>query len=207
MENRTFINTTVISTIVLTLSRCKMCNTLSDFQMFTDGAKGNQKGGFGAMAGLMGAGAAAAAAAAGSTPAGSSSAASFKDPSKPASYYNDPPDSAQLGRSTWTFLHSVAATYPEQPTSGEKSQMHTFLQIFGNIYPCWYCAEDFRDWMKRPENDPTPQLDSQDKFGRWLCAAHNAVNKKLDKKEFDCNLWKARWVDGWDELKAQSSKK
>lgn len=132
---------------------------------------------------------------------------SFKDPTKPKAYYDDPPDSAELGRHTWQLLHSIAATYPEKPSSAEQKQMSTFLQIFGNIYPCWYCAEDFRTWMKKPENSPTTHLETQDKFGRWLCAAHNAVNKKLEKPEFDCNLWKARWIDGWDELKKKSNKK
>jgi mitochondrial FAD-linked sulfhydryl oxidase len=30
-----------------------------------------------------------------------------------------------------------------------------------------------------------------------MCQAHNEVNRKLGKSEFDCGLWKERWRDGW----------
>ena len=31
-----------------------------------------------------------------------------------------PPDSLELGSATWTFLHSVAAYYPDNPTDQHK---------------------------------------------------------------------------------------
>ncbi|KAG7868119.1 hypothetical protein KL918_001777 [Ogataea parapolymorpha] len=60
-----------------------------------------------------------------------------------------PPDVEQLGRSTWTFLHSVAAKYPEQASEEQQEDMRTFLRVFGNIYPCWFCAKDFRQYMEK----------------------------------------------------------
>ncbi|KAF3167173.1 hypothetical protein EYR41_011909 [Orbilia oligospora] len=108
-----------------------------------------------------------------------------------------PPDVEQLGRSTWTFLHSITATYPEEPSQSQKSDMQTFLSILGRVYPCWVCADDFTAWMKQPDN--SPKLDTQEDFGRWMCKAHNEVNRKLGKQEFDCNLWKQRWKDGWKD--------
>lgn len=108
-----------------------------------------------------------------------------------------PPDVEQLGRATWTFLHSLAATYPEKASPAEQKQMSSFLGIFSNIYPCWHCATDFRDWISVPENKP--QLSGSDDFGTWLCVAHNQVNSKLGKPEFDCSKWKYRWVDGWPD--------
>lgn len=137
----------------------------------------------------------------------SDESSSYKDPKKPDAYYDDPPEYSELGNGTWRLLHSIAATYPETPTAAEQNQMLTFLQIFSNIYPCWSCAMGFRKWMAKPENDPKPQLESQDKFGRWLCAAHNVVNKRNGKEEFDCNLWKARWLDGWDEIEAEANRR
>lgn len=53
--------------------------------------------------------------------------------------------------------------------------------------------------MAEPENDVEQALKSQEEFGQWMCRAHNAVNVKLGKKEFDCNLWKQRWRDGWKD--------
>ncbi|KAJ8113352.1 hypothetical protein OPT61_g4495 [Boeremia exigua] len=59
-----------------------------------------------------------------------------------------PPDVAQLGRSSWTLLHSITATYPENPPSSLQTETSAFLRTFGKLYPCWVCAEDFQDWMK-----------------------------------------------------------
>lgn len=107
----------------------------------------------------------------------------------------DPPDVEKLGRSSWTLLHSIAATYPENPSNKHQSDLKQFLKLFGNFYPCWYCGEDFEKYMDKNE----PATGTQDEFGKWLCEAHNDVNAKLGKPQFDCNLWKRRWRDGWDE--------
>jgi mitochondrial FAD-linked sulfhydryl oxidase len=108
-----------------------------------------------------------------------------------------PPDVEQLGRSTWTMLHTMAATYPEQAPSSMQTVIKQFISTFSQLYPCGWCAEDFRAWMKEPGNEPKVQ--GQDELGMWMCQAHNAVNVKLGKPEFDCSLWKQRWKDGWKD--------
>lgn len=72
-----------------------------------------------------------------------------------------------------------------------------FIQTFSALYPCGYCAEDFRGWLREPGNEV--RVEGQDAFGDWACRAHNAVNVKLGKGEFDCKLWKERWRDGWKD--------
>lgn len=108
---------------------------------------------------------------------------------------DQPPDVEQLGKSSWTLLHSVAATYPETPTSKQQADMKQFILLFGNFYPCWFCGKDFQEYIEANE----VQTATQDDLGKWLCIAHNAVNKKIGKAEFDCNLWKQRWKDGWEK--------
>ena len=112
-----------------------------------------------------------------------------------------PPDVEDLGRSSWTLLHALTASYPDRPSPSHQQKTKSFLHLFGQLYPCWVCAEDFQSWMKQPQNDPevSGALKTQEEFGRWMCAAHNAVNSKLGKKEFDCNLWRERWKDGWKD--------
>lgn len=44
-----------------------------------------------------------------------------------------------------------------------------------------------------------PRLESRDEFGRWMCRAHNEVNRKLGKEEFDCFRWEERWGTGWKD--------
>ena len=40
---------------------------------------------------------------------------------------------------------------------------------------------------------------SREEFGRWMCEAHNDVNRKLGKQEFDCSKWEERWRTGWKD--------
>ncbi|OBA23330.1 putative mitochondrial FAD-linked sulfhydryl oxidase [Metschnikowia bicuspidata var. bicuspidata NRRL YB-4993] len=146
---------------------CRTCNTLLDFQMVSGKSKVPSK-----------------------------TEEKIKKTENPASTYkqDDPPDVEKLGRSSWTLLHLIAATYPEHPTTKEQADMKQFVKLFGNFYPCWFCADDFKKYMVSNE----PETETQDSLGKWLCGAHNEVNKKLGKPQFDCTLWKKRWKDGWD---------
>jgi FAD-linked sulfhydryl oxidase len=107
-----------------------------------------------------------------------------------------PPDVEQLGRSTWTLLHTMTAAYPERPSFTQQSETKQFIGLFGKMYPCWSCADDFRSWMK---DGNEPKVSNRDEFGKWMCEAHNAVNVKLGKKSFDCDKWEERWRTGWKD--------
>lgn len=104
-----------------------------------------------------------------------------------------PPDVETLGRGTWTLLHSIAATYPEAPSKSQQSDLLSFVKLFSKLYPCWVCAEDFQSYLGRE----VPRVQSRDQFGNWLCGAHNEVNRKLGKPQFDCSKWQERWRTGW----------
>ncbi|CEJ93414.1 Putative Augmenter of liver regeneration [[Torrubiella] hemipterigena] len=106
---------------------------------------------------------------------------------------NCPPDVEALGRSSWTLLHSIAATYPETPSRTQQSDLLSFVDLFSKLYPCWVCADDFQSYIKRE----APSVSSRDDFGKWLCGAHNDVNVKLGKPIFDCSKWQERWRTGW----------
>lgn len=105
-----------------------------------------------------------------------------------------PPDVEALGRSTWTFLHTFTANYPVRADPAMQLKTTSFLNLFSELYPCWVCAEDFKSWMNTEENKP--KVTGRDEFGQWMCRAHNAVNVKLGKKEFDCDAWEGRWRTG-----------
>ncbi|VDN51696.1 unnamed protein product [Dracunculus medinensis] len=106
-----------------------------------------------------------------------------------------PLNTDQLGRSTWDFLHTMAAYYPERPSEVHKANAKSFMFLLGKIYPCHHCAEDLRRDL---ENKP-PEVDSKEEFSLWMCELHNRVNKKLGKPIFNCSLWKERWLDGWKD--------
>lgn len=100
-----------------------------------------------------------------------------------------PPDYHELGRHTWTYLHSLAMYYPEEPTEALKEDMETHLDTFSRLYPCSPCAVHMREYTKE---NPF-ELDSRLKFSLWMCNFHNDVNRLQRKPLFDCR----RLVDRW----------
>ena len=100
-----------------------------------------------------------------------------------------PADPAKLGRRTWYFLHAVAEGYPLRPSPADRADMLAFLTSFGRVYPCSYCAADFREHLATHP----PGVDDRYHLVRWMCEAHNAVNLKLDKPVANCEDLAAKW--------------
>ncbi|KAI0630669.1 ERV/ALR sulfhydryl oxidase domain-containing protein [Trametes polyzona] len=105
-----------------------------------------------------------------------------------------PPDVEQLGRATWTFLHTTAAYYPDAPTMNHRVNMLSLLRALPVLYPCSVCATHLGEAMKtRP-----PDVSGRAALSRWLCEQHNEVNERLGKERFECTVEKLdeRWKDG-----------
>eukprot|EP00339_Tiarina_fusa_P024419 CAMPEP_0117039298 /NCGR_PEP_ID=MMETSP0472-20121206/27597_1 /TAXON_ID=693140 ORGANISM="Tiarina fusus, Strain LIS" /NCGR_SAMPLE_ID=MMETSP0472 /ASSEMBLY_ACC=CAM_ASM_000603 /LENGTH=156 /DNA_ID=CAMNT_0004749765 /DNA_START=325 /DNA_END=795 /DNA_ORIENTATION=- len=95
-----------------------------------------------------------------------------------------PPRSAELGRSSWKLLHSMAAWYPDSPTPEQRETMKGFMAGLAAFYPCTWCATDFQENVAK-----TPvATESRTDLCMWLCDQHNRVNRKLGKPLFDCNM-------------------
>ena len=56
-----------------------------------------------------------------------------------------PLDRQELGRSTWNFLHTMAAYYPDNPSLQQQDDMASFVKIFSKFYPCEDCASHLRE--------------------------------------------------------------
>ncbi|XP_037523200.1 FAD-linked sulfhydryl oxidase ALR-like [Rhipicephalus sanguineus] len=106
-----------------------------------------------------------------------------------------PPDRSELGRCTWSLLHSVAAYYPKRPSAEQQRDAEQFFRLFARLYPCKECAQDFRTEL---DSSP-PRVTSRTELAQWLCEQHNVVNRKLGKPEFDCSRVDERWRRGWDD--------
>ncbi|KAG9017485.1 hypothetical protein FRB90_001130 [Tulasnella sp. 427] len=105
-----------------------------------------------------------------------------------------PPDVEDLGRATWTFLHTTAAYYPENPTSSQRSHMLNLLKSLPNLYPCGWCASHLKENMAI--HPPDKVVGNRVSLSRWLCDRHNDVNERLGKPIFDCSKTDERWKDG-----------
>lgn len=107
---------------------------------------------------------------------------------------NCPPDTAALGRSTWTFLHTTAAYYPTNAPPQTQSSMLNLLSSLSLLYPCSWCATDFQKDMRRHP----PDVSGRESLMKWLCERHNEVNEKLGKEKFGCDIKNldVRWKDG-----------
>ncbi|WAR55396.1 hypothetical protein PtB15_6B137 [Puccinia triticina] len=107
-----------------------------------------------------------------------------------------PADSNRLGRHTWTLLHTIGSYYPvERPSTAQKDSVRQLINSLATIYPCQPCASHLQDYLHRFP----PKTDNRSQLERWLCDAHNEVNKRLGKELFDCSLVSKRWRDGWDD--------
>jgi FAD-linked sulfhydryl oxidase len=95
-----------------------------------------------------------------------------------------PPNSSQLGKASWTLLHSMAAWYPDVPTEQDQQLMVGFFAALAQFYPCTWCAQDF---AKNIQQYPV-QATSRTELCQWLCQQHNFVNQKLGKPIFDCSM-------------------
>lgn len=104
-----------------------------------------------------------------------------------------PLDSKLLGSNTWSFLHTMAAYYPENPSMEQQSKMKQFINLLSDFYPCHKCAAHLRDDLKTT----TPDTRSNITLSEWFCELHNRVNVRLGKAEFDCSRVLERWRDGW----------
>ncbi|KAK5770553.1 FAD-linked sulfhydryl oxidase ERV1 -like protein [Gossypium arboreum] len=83
----------------------------------------------------------------------------------------------ELGRATWTFLHTLAAQYPERPTRQQTKDVKQLMSILSRMYPCNECAGHFEEVLRA---NPV-QAGSHEEFSQWLCHVHNVINRSLGK--------------------------
>ena len=88
----------------------------------------------------------------------------------------------EIGRNTWSLLHSMAAAYPNEPTEEDKKQITNFMYGLAAHFPCKICGSHLLRMLKKEG----VHADSREELVKYICKIHNIVNKVLEKPQFDC---------------------
>jgi len=81
----------------------------------------------------------------------------------------------------WMTLHSVAASYPDNPTDSDKAILSEYMTAFSHTISCPLCNSHFVSLFNTyKQNVPTWANSKRDIFIA-ICRMHNNVNARLDK--------------------------
>lgn len=78
----------------------------------------------------------------------------------------------QWGQEGWHFIHTIALTYPTEPTETDKKNYLDFFKSLENVLPCNFCADHFKENMVKIP----PRLDNTTELFNWSVDMHNEVN-------------------------------
>ncbi|KAJ3439485.1 fad-linked sulfhydryl oxidase alr [Anaeramoeba flamelloides] len=117
---------------------------------------------------------------------------------RPKSFVTEcPPTITEIGRNTWSVLHSISAYYPKNPNKEQQKQALNFLISLSELYPCSKCRKHLSNYLKKHP----PRVESNKAFNIYLCQMHNSINKYLKKPQFDCSQATSRWKGPWKNCK------
>lgn len=108
-----------------------------------------------------------------------------------------PVDKDELGKQSWTLLHTMAAYFPEKPRAEQSVYAEIYFKSLAALYPCKMCAEHMRNCITENPPDAT----SREALCLWVCEFHNQVNEVVGKPRFPCNIKSLdeRWRHGKKE--------
>lgn len=101
----------------------------------------------------------------------------------------------------WFFLHTLAMTYPEHPTSVSKKKYYEFIQNFPLFIPVEGISKEFSKLIE--EYPINPYLDNRESFVRWMHFIHNKINDKIEKPNLSLNDF---FIKYYEEYKSQNEK-
>lgn len=87
-----------------------------------------------------------------------------------------------IGNALWTVLHAYALTYPQHPDDGAADNARFFLGVFNKLVEenSAHCGSCHNEWKEILRTMPPP-LTGRTAFYNWTIAAHDRVNRKLQK--------------------------
>ena len=84
------------------------------------------------------------------------------------------------GPGLWVGLHSITFGYPQKPTKDDKKNFREFFILVGEVLPCKYCRESYRNFITTGSTKLTDSsMENRETLTKWLYCLHEAVNNKL----------------------------
>ena len=85
------------------------------------------------------------------------------------------------GKYYWFFLHTLAYSYPETPTSITKRKYYDFIQNLPLFIPNYEIGDKFSVLLDK--YPVSPYLENRESFIRWTIFIHNKINQYLGYDE------------------------
>lgn len=84
------------------------------------------------------------------------------------------------GPNAWIFLHSISFCYSNTPTNEEKQNYKKFFELIGEVLPCSYCRESYKQFISEGITKlDNAVMENRSTLTKWLYYIHEAVNDKL----------------------------
>ena len=83
------------------------------------------------------------------------------------------------GGGAWNFLHSIALSYPANPTQQDKNDYKNFFLSLDKILPCETCAKHFI--VNKKTHNINKYLSGPHQLFSWTVKIRNEVQKILGK--------------------------
>lgn len=114
-----------------------------------------------------------------------------------------PLSKSQYGKSTWEFLHTTAAYYPDEPTKTDRKSATNLIDSVKQLYACKSCREHIKNVLE--EEVVTIDVSTREKFQNSVCKLHNEVNEILGKPIFKCTeeALVQRWRKGDEKCRSK----
>ena len=100
------------------------------------------------------------------------------------------------GPAGWLFLHCVTFGYPENPDLYDseyglppgttRSRYRRFFTEVGNVLPCRYCRDSYKEFIK--EDRVEDHIQDRNQLIEWFWRIHNKVNQKLGVHYCDATI-------------------
>lgn len=84
----------------------------------------------------------------------------------------------------WVTLHSVAALYPDKPSTQEIQLIRTWIDCFANSIVCPSCQNHFKKMYETYLASRPQMFTSRTELTLFVLRAHNTVNRRLNKKVY-----------------------